>query len=476
MAPAYLNPARLPPGTQVGPWRVVNWLGKGTYGAVYLAVGLDETPGSVALKLALYPRDARFKREGELLSRIRHPAVPRLLDSGHWKDAVGTRYPYLAMQFVEGVSLYAWARAHLPSSRQALRLLASLARALEATHAAGGVHRDVKGDNILVRHCDSHVFLTDFGSGHYLGAATLTSPPFPPGTPEYRSPEAWRHVLRPDRGGGVPYAPGPADDVFALGVTAYRLVTEEYPASMTAADEGSRLRDLDGNGPRPPRALNERCCAELSDLVCRMLSTPAETRGTARELAGALERAADRAGPEADAPLPVRRAPGAEGMPKPRPRVVPPASRVGWRPRIAVASLGASLTLGVGWMLRMSAGDAPLAARASGQGEGRDGGTVAVGDSALTAPVMSPLAPSAWSTIALDVPFKPFPGQLRPDTHGRCPRKGQVSLHGGCWLKLALSQKDCEENGFVYKDGCYVPVYPPPRPATSSPANGPARQ
>ncbi|WP_164018029.1 serine/threonine protein kinase [Pyxidicoccus trucidator] len=471
MAGGYLNPARLPPGTQVGPWRVVNRLGMGTYGAVYLAVGPEqETPGPVALKLALYPRDARFKREGELLSRLCHPAVPRLLDSGHWKDAAGARYPYLAMEFVQGASLYIWAQAHLPSSRQLLRLLATLARALEATHSAGGVHRDVKGDNVLVRHSDGHVFLTDFGSGNYLGATPLTSPPFPPGTPEYRSPEAWRYVLDPDRDVAVPYAPGPADDVFALGVTAYRLMTGEYPPSLATADDGARLWLLAGNGPRPPGALNERCCAELSALVSRMLSPTPETRGSARELAVALERAARHAGPEADASLFVRPAPESEDAWTSRPRVASPARRTGWSPWVAAASLGVALTL-AGWMLSMSAGDAPAEVRASAQGEALDGGAVAVGDSALMEPVPSSIAPFAWSTIAVDMPLKPFPGQQRPDPRGRCPRKGQVPLQGSCWLKLDWSQKDCEENGYVYKDGCFVPAYPPPRPATSGPAN-----
>ncbi|MFP2909019.1 serine/threonine-protein kinase [Pyxidicoccus sp. 3LFB2] len=281
MATGYLNPARLPPGTQVGPWRVVSRLGMGTYGAVYVAVDPKQgTPAPVALKLALHPGDARFTREREVLSRLRHPSVPRLLDSGDWEDAEGLRYPYLAMELVEGVSLYAWAQAHRPTSRQVLRLLATVASALEATHSAGGVHRDVKGDNVLVRSSDGHVFLTDFGSAHYVGAATLTSPPFPPGTAEYRAPEAWRHVLGPDRKVAVPYAPGPEDDVFALGVTAYRLVTGEYPASMASGEDSARLWHLDGKEARPPRALNERCCAELSALVSRMLSPIPELRGT----------------------------------------------------------------------------------------------------------------------------------------------------------------------------------------------------
>src|SRR5687768_8028057 len=116
---------------------------------------------------------------------------------------MATRFPrtyrrlrrWLEMRERPPLPLYEWAQAFFPSSRQVLRVPADLARALEATHAAGGVHRDVKGDNVLVRLEDGQVFLTDFGSGNYPGAAMLTWQVFPPGTPPYRSPEAYRFAL-----------------------------------------------------------------------------------------------------------------------------------------------------------------------------------------------------------------------------------------------------------------------------------------
>ena len=111
-----LDPERLPLGTLVGPWRVVERQGRGAYGAVYRAFGAAEATGPVALKLALHPRDERFAREAELLTRIRHPSVPRLLDQGHWQPSSGLPYPFLVMEWVEGVSLYDWARRYVPTS------------------------------------------------------------------------------------------------------------------------------------------------------------------------------------------------------------------------------------------------------------------------------------------------------------------------------------------------------------------------
>ncbi|MFP2924774.1 serine/threonine protein kinase [Pyxidicoccus sp. 3LG] len=473
MESGQLHPACLPPGTRLGPWRVLALRGWGAYGAVYRALGVGDVLGLVALKVALHPEDGRFAREVELLSRLRHPNVPRLVDHGLWRQPGGLAHPYLAMEWVEGVSLYDWAHVQCPTSRQVLRVLANLARALEATHAVGGVHRDVKGENVLVRAGDGQVFLTDFGSGSYVGAAMLTSPPFPPGTQPYRSPEAWRSVRLPFRPSDTPYAPGPADDVFALGMTAYRLVTDDYPPTPALLNEVAHLWGPEGTGPVPPRGVNARCCAELSRLVSRMLSVRPEARGGAGELAEALEQAASRAGREADVPLFNRKElPAREGWSVVAPQVRGPAP---WPRLMAAASLGAAVTLGASWMLSAQPREEPEQAHASATAteEAKDGGTVAVGDTALTAPAPLTRVPSALSVIAVELPPKPLRGQLRPDASGRCAHRGHVSLNGGCWVKLDMSLTDCDEPYYVHKGACYGPAYPPPRPATSGPTKRP---
>jgi serine/threonine protein kinase len=126
----------------------------------------------------------------ELLSRQHHPHMPHLVDHGHWQHPDGTLHPYLAMEWIDGVPLYDWARLYHPTAEQVLRLLAQLALALQTLHAQGAVHRDVKGDNTLVRRSDSRLFLTDLGLGLFPGADTLTPPAMPPGSvrPPERTP------------------------------------------------------------------------------------------------------------------------------------------------------------------------------------------------------------------------------------------------------------------------------------------------
>jgi serine/threonine-protein kinase len=98
---------------------------------------------------------------------------------------------------------------------------------------------------------------------------------------------------------------------------------------------------------------------------------------------------------------------------------------------------------------------------------------VALGDSAPAAPVAPSRVTSALSPIALDLPSKPFLRQIRTDAQGRCPRKRQVAINGGCWWTLEGTAEDCREDNYVYKGKCYEPAYPPRPPATSAPVESP---
>jgi predicted Ser/Thr protein kinase len=475
--------SRLLPGTQVGDWRVEAWQAQGAYGAVYRAVRLgQEHSGPVALKLSLYPWDPRFVREAELLSRLNHPSIPRLLGRGVLRHASGTEHPFFVMEWVEGTPLYVWAQQHAPSYRQRCLLLAQLARALEALHAAGAVHRDVKGDNVLVRHSDGRAVLIDFGSGHFQGAPRLTWESLPPGTPAYQSAQAGLFHIRLVRERDSYYAPTPADDLYALGVTAYRLVMGQYPPDMEVQQDEAGRWQVRSPDPRPLLENNPRVPPRLRECLVRLLSDAPEERGTAAQVAQALEAAADErvpvpppASPPAAEVAPSRAPLAAGGGARPeRPRPLVPVRS--WKPWLALAAAGVAAVLL--WSVRQPVPEAPRHVSASMQqasdSQLPDAGTAAVGDTSPTEPLASAQPPSEQKAVTQQPPPEPRSGQTRPDAKGRCPGSMQVAFNGGCWVEWSsMNHKKCTENGYVLLEGkCYAPALEPPRKPlpTSSPA------
>ncbi|HEX8702016.1 MAG TPA: serine/threonine-protein kinase [Myxococcaceae bacterium] len=495
-----VDPFSLPAGLKVGPWRVKGWRGRGGYGTLYCVEREGRGgEGEFALKLAIHAGDERFGREAELLRRIASPYVPRFQEQGVWEHPAGD-FPYLVMQLVEGEPLYAWAARRNPTSRQMLRLLAQVTRALEATHAAGGVHRDVKGGNVLVRAGDGRAFLTDFGAGHYKGAATLTSKVLGPGTPAYCSPEAWAFLSAFSRHPTAHYRASACDDLFALGVLAYRLVTDEYPPPTQPGESGSEVWRQGGPGARPVRELNPRVSPGLEAVIQRLLAiAPVERfRGRAGKAAEALEQAAEAEGAEQEVPLfgwseeqglRVRSARTAQLSEErdaaarqehaqreeaerrraqrectwPLFRSLAPQ----WRSSVGAGLLGvllAGLVVAVG--LRGQEGD-----DSSSDSKARQGGRVAVGDSTSTTPAKSSSLPTDEKKrgVTLALPEQPLPGQNRPP----CKWTGEVEIRGGCWHLLGAAKPPCKEEGkedaYLWKGACYGPSYPRGREPTSSP-------
>ncbi|HLL06116.1 MAG TPA: serine/threonine-protein kinase [Myxococcaceae bacterium] len=486
-----LNPASLPIGAQVGAWRVLGWRGRGSYGVVYRVerVG-EEAAGAFALKLALHSEDQRFDREAALLSRIDHPNVPRLRERGFWRNLTGT-FPYLVMDWVEGVPLYEWAARDNLTSRQALRVLAQVARALEATHAAGGVHRDVKGDNVLVRPEDGRAFLMDFGVGDYRGAATLTPWVLPPQTPPYRSPEAWEYEQLFAQHPTAHYEAYSCDDLFALGVTAYRLVTGRYPPPTNPQEPGSQVWKRGGTGPRSPRVLNKRVAPLLETIILKLLSVvPIERfKGSAQRAAEGLEQAAEREGPEGDVPLLVPKEgrftapaeeeealrvepPAGAGEPRPveaqvpvpapvHPRPAPPSR---WGPWHTLTTLGLALIL-VTAREPVRPAHVVVTPRVPENDlgeESHEGGTSAVGDEASAVPGAPKKPPLAGKRIGLNIPKDPLKGQRRPPCD-----EDDYEIRGGCWYKLKDKPPKCSPKSYEWQGDCYKPIYLPPREATS---------
>ncbi len=445
--------ASVRPGTEMGSWRVVRRSGQGSYGVIYLAepVG-QEGAEPVALKLALHAGDERFEREVELLSRLKHPSVPRLRDSGTWTSPEGACFPFLVMEWVEGVPLYEWATRHKLTERQALKVLAQVARAVAATHEVEGVHRDVKGDNVLVTE-EGRAVLMDFGSGYYRGARVLTRPRVPVGTPKYWSPQAQLYEYRFGRRASARYEAGPADDVYALGVMAYRLVTGEYPPeALIWEQEGDLPRFASAAHVQPEARVT--VSPELAVLIRQMLSETPSARGSAAEIAQALEHAEKKAGRKANRPIKKlqARASAAQAEQSGSRRAVVPW--LGWA---TAAVLGIALAVQV-WRLERS----EPRAQATQEGSDSEEDSTALAGAALTTRESAQRPESERRGFGRDLPKNPFPTQRRPP----CP-KDEIEIHRGCWIRQGDASPPCVNGYFAWKNGCYWPVLLPPPPATS---------
>jgi hypothetical protein len=466
----------------VGPWKVKAYAGGGAYGLVFRAVKAgEEHAGEVALKVACYPGDERFQREVVLLSRVHHPSVPRLLDHGEWQPPRGKAHPYIVMEWFEGLPLYTWAEYRNSSSREVLQVLGQLAGALEATHAAGGVHRDVKGGNIRVSLEGARAMLMDFGAGTYAGAAPLTKGALPPGTDDYRSPEAREHALLQPRNAITPYVAQPADDVFALGVCAYRLVTGWYLPPAEVRPEEPGLWRLEWRVPKPPVEMNPRVDPLLSELIVRMLSLQPEERPTAVELAEALALGARGAGPGADKPLfpreepvaavesvaPVRSQGSAPGARIATARRVPARERRrAWAAYAVCALLGAAVSaLAVGWVLwpGQPARQSEVVQLTSGKALRREK-PIGLDGTGLEAPAGNVQGASGSGSASRPVPPTPLKDQrLAP----RCVPEVEVTINGGCWVEVPTTKPPCRDPHYEWQGSCYIPSLTRRRQPTS---------
>ncbi|HEX8825984.1 MAG TPA: serine/threonine-protein kinase, partial [Archangium sp.] len=227
----------LPPGTRIGGDVVEAVLGSGGFGTVYRVRG----PDGYLSALKLLPLDEgaeraeRAWREMALGTRLHHPNLVRQLGAGQWPDAK-PRFLWIRLELIEGPTLEEWGRQPGRDTSEVVERVLEVARALAVVHEARVVHRDVKEANILVRQSTGQAVLVDFGVGYHEGDATLTKGLFPPGTLRYRAPEAWAFGRAHAGVPGAHYRAGPGDDLFALGVVLYRLLTGRFPFRLT--DEG----------------------------------------------------------------------------------------------------------------------------------------------------------------------------------------------------------------------------------------------
>ncbi|MBU8901036.1 protein kinase [Corallococcus sp. M34] len=279
-----MSPSHLQAGQTVDGWRVVKPLGAGTFGAVYL---VEKEGQRFAMKLAMHratsgdaeQADARLVRELVCLVQVSgHPNVVRVHAHGRWPDA--TRgWLYVILDYVEGYTLGEWVERTHPTAHEVARVFGKLAGALAHLHSRGVFHRDLKLRNILVRASDGAPFILDFSAGDYTSAPELTDAPLPPGTRRYRSPEASRFLREHGDEHDARYEFKATDDVYALGVCLYDVLTNPKPAS-----EAPRV--LVGAQWPPPaaHALNPRVPGSLSASAMHCIDRQPEKRAPTAEV------------------------------------------------------------------------------------------------------------------------------------------------------------------------------------------------
>jgi hypothetical protein len=250
---------------KIGPYRLLEKIGEGGMGVVYLARDAESRP--VAVK-ALGPAVTgdpnarrRLAREVETMRRVRSPYVAEILDA----DVNGPA-PYIVTRYVPGQTLDDAVRTGGPLRGAALeRLAAGLASALTAIHAAGVVHRDLKPGNVML--ADGHPVVIDFGIAHVADATRLTQTGMVMGTPGYLAPE----IIEGQPSSG-------ASDVHSWGATVAFAATGRQPYG-NGTYQTVFFRVLQG------KAELDGIPASLLPLVSAALSVDPRRRPSARQLA-----------------------------------------------------------------------------------------------------------------------------------------------------------------------------------------------
>jgi eukaryotic-like serine/threonine-protein kinase len=215
-------------GKRIDDYKILEEIGHGGMGTVYLALRADETfDKKVAIKLIKRGMDTsavlkRFVMERQILAQLENPNIASLLDGGSTRDGL----PYLVMEYIEGEPITKFCETHQFGIAERLELFRKVCSAISYAHQNLVVHRDIKPSNILVT-ADGTPKLLDFGIAKLLhpewsletNEATVTM--FRIMTPEYASPEQLR---------GLPVTT--TSDVYSLGVVLYELLTGERPFKL----------------------------------------------------------------------------------------------------------------------------------------------------------------------------------------------------------------------------------------------------
>ena len=224
-------------GERIGPWRLMEEIGRGGMGTVYRAVRADEEfHREAAIKIVTRGMDTdillrRFRTERQILANLEHPYIARLIDGGTTPGGL----PYFVMEYVQGDPLTVYCDKHRLGVNERIDLFRKVCSAVAYAHQNLVVHRDLKPANILVT-ADGTPKLLDFGiarimrgPGREMSEPTVTM--LRMATPAYASPEQIRGAVA-----------GTPSDIYSLGVILYELLTGHRPYRLPARDADELAR------------------------------------------------------------------------------------------------------------------------------------------------------------------------------------------------------------------------------------------
>jgi non-specific serine/threonine protein kinase/serine/threonine-protein kinase len=271
----------------IGPFRLLERLGEGAIGEVFLAEQQQPVRRQVALKilkLGLGTREvmARFDLERQTLAMMTHPAVARILDAGATPDG----RPYFAMEYVPGTAITRYCDERSLTLAQRLALFAEVCAGVHHAHLRGVIHRDLKPGNVLVADIDGRAQpkIIDFGIAKATSPAAASRDAFTRignvlGTPEYMSPEQ------------VQLSPLDIDartDVYSLGVLLFELLTGARPYHVTrdTFDPAVIAREILGGVVPQPSSVAR---SDGPEAITRAAARSLEPRQLAAQLRGDLD-------------------------------------------------------------------------------------------------------------------------------------------------------------------------------------------